>query len=110
MKIHPTISKYINLLKEAGILKVENNERKLLTLLKENGATQTEAIIVLHLGYNNDLGEGEKMVFSSNVWDREDLQDIAYQTFLYMNYNPDDPNYYSDENSVKFSLKTPPDQ
>jgi hypothetical protein len=109
MKIHPKISKYIKLLKEAGITKVENNEKEVLTLLKRNGATQTEAIIVLHLGLNIGIGESEKIVFPSNVWERESLQDIAYQTFLYMNYNPDNPNFYYDEDSLKFSLIPPPE-
>lgn len=107
MKVHPKICKYIDLLKKAGVSQIKNNEEKVLTLLKKDGATQTEAIITLHLGFNIDMGESEKIVFPSKIWERESLQDIAYQTFLYMNYNPDDPDFYYDEDSVKFSLIPP---
>lgn len=109
MKIHPKISGYITLIKEDGVNEIKNNEQKVLILLRDNGATQTEAIITLHLGFNIGIGESEKIVFPSGVWERESLQDIAYQTFLYMNYSPDDPDFYYDEDRVKFSLTPPPD-
>ena len=110
MKIHPKISKYIDQIKATGISEIKGNEKKVLALLKENGSTQTEAIIVLHLGFNIDIGESEKIVFPSDIWERESLQDIAYQTFVYMNYNPNDPNYYYDKDSVRFSLIPPIDK
>ena len=109
MKIHPKIQNCIDSLKEAGINEIRGNE-KALVHLKEIGATQTEAVIAFHLGFNISIGEAEKIVYPSGVWERESLADIAYQTFLYMNYNPDDPDFHYDENSVKFSLLNPPDK
>lgn len=108
MKIHPQIKKLIDSCKQAGIEKLAGNEQKILFILKNNGATQTEAIITLHLGFNI-IDEAEKIVYASEMWEKEPLQDIAYQTFLYMNYNPDDPDFYYDENKIKFSLNPPPD-
>ena len=63
---------------------------KTLMLLKQNGATQTEAIIAYHIKFEVALEDVEKLVYSSNIWEKESLQDIAYQTFLYFNYNHDD--------------------
>ncbi|MDX1935517.1 MAG: hypothetical protein SFU21_00290 [Flavihumibacter sp.] len=104
MKIHPQIGKFIDFLKEAGIDELTGNEDKILSILKDNGATQTEAVITLHLGFNIIDEGAEKIVYSSDLWEKEPLQDIAYQTFLYMNYNPEDPDFFYDENKVKFSL------
>ena len=104
MKIHPRIRDFIDLLKVAGIENVSGNEEQILAILKNSGATQTEAIITLHLGFNIVDEEAEKIVYPSKIWEREDLQDIAYQTFLYMNYNPADSDFSYDDNKVKFSL------
>lgn len=87
MKIHPKIRKFIDLLKEAEIDELPANKEKVLSILKNNGATRTEAVITLHLGFNMIDEEAEKVVYLSELWEKEPLQDIAYQTFLYMSYN-----------------------
>ena len=104
MKIHPQISKLIDLLKEAGINELIGNEKKVLLILKDKVATQTEAVITLHLGFKIIDEEAEKEVYLSELWEKESIQDIAYQTFLYMNYNPSDSDFSYDDNNVKFSL------
>ena len=106
MRIHPQIRKFIDVLKEAGIDELSGKEKEALSILKDNGATQTEAVITIHLGFNIILGEAEKIVYPSKVWEREDLQDIAYQTFLYMNYNPADSDFSYDDDKVRFPLFT----
>ena len=62
-------------------------------------------MITVHFGFEMPDVDAEKMVFSSNLWEKESIQDIAYQTFLYMNYAPGDPNFEFDENRVKFYFK-----
>jgi hypothetical protein len=110
MKIHPQVQTLINFLKDEGIDELLSNERKALKILKNKGATQTQAVVALHLGFNITDEKAEKIVYSSDLWEREDLQDIAYQTFLYMNYNPEDTDFSYDEHSVKFSLIRQPDK
>ncbi|HQV87124.1 MAG TPA: hypothetical protein PKZ90_14400 [Chitinophagaceae bacterium] len=78
-----------------------------MKILWESGSTATEAAIVLHLGFNFSLVNAETYIRALQLWESEDIQDIAYQTFLYMNYNPEDPNFSYDENNVKFSLLPP---
>lgn len=106
MKIHPKIRHLIDCIHEAGIDDVSGNETKVLSILKNTEATQTEAVITIHLGFNVVLAEAEKIVYPSKVWGREELSDIAYQTFLYMNYNPSDSDFSYDEEKVRFSLFT----
>jgi hypothetical protein len=106
MKLHPKIREFISLINEAGINKFVGNEKQVLTILKNNCATQTEAVIVIHLGFGISLDESESIVFPSKIWEREDLQDIAYQTFLYMNYNPADSDFSYNDDNVKFPLFT----
>jgi hypothetical protein len=91
-------------LKEHGFEKFKGNEKEILAILKSGGATQTEAVITVHLGLNATLDEAEGAIYPSGVWKPESLQDIAFQTFLYMNYNPGDPDFYADENTVRFAL------
>ena len=108
MHIHPRIKKFIDLLKWAGINEHEIKKTDSLRILMEKGSTSTEAMVVIHQGFKISDVEAEKIVKESKLWAPEDIEDIAYQTFLYMNYNPDDPNFHYDENSIKFSLIAPP--
>jgi hypothetical protein len=103
--MHPKIKQFVDLLKASSFQNVI--DQKSLNILKENGATSTEAMITIHLGFLVPEVEAEKVVLASNLWERESIQDIAYQTFLYMNYNPEDPNFQFDENKVRFSLFPP---
>lgn len=104
MKVHPKISRFINLINNSGLIELTANDKQVLAILKDNGATQTEAGITIHFAFGISLGDAEKIVYPSKVWERESLEDIAYQTFLYMNYNPSDPDYSYDDNKVKFTL------
>lgn len=107
MKIHPKIKRFVDLLKWAGIDNFKINTADALQILKEKGATSTEAMVVAHQGFDIATDEAERIVKQSKFWEPEEIQDIAYQTFLYMNYNPDDPNFSYDDDSVKFSLIPP---
>jgi hypothetical protein len=107
MKIHPKIEKLINVIKVNGINEISNNHKPIINILKKYGATQTEAIITIHLGFSATLENAEKIVYASNVWEKEPLQEIAYQTFLYMNYDPDDPDFSYNPTSIKFPLIPP---
>jgi hypothetical protein len=104
MKLHPKIERFINIIKETGINEINRNDKKMANILKESGATSTEAMISIHLGLGIADIEAETIINSSQLWEPEHIQDIAYQTFLYMNYNPDDPDFSYDENDIKFNL------
>ena len=62
-------------------------------------------MICLHQGFEFSVNDAENFVRPINTWNYEEIQDIAYQTFLYMNYNPDDPDFYNDGDIVRFPLK-----
>ena len=106
MTIHPKIKHFISLLKEHGIsdAEIKNKISDALKILKESKTTSTEAIVVFHQGFGFPDIEAEAIVKSSKLWDPEAIQDIAYQTFLYLNYNPEDPNFFYDDNKVRFPL------
>ena len=101
MIIHPKISHFIAILNKGNSNSIDENDIKKLW---ESGATATEAAIVLHLGFNFQLANAETYIYAFQLWQPENIQDIAYQTFLYMNYNPEDPNFLNDEDKVKFSI------
>lgn len=105
MIIHPKIKHLIDALKKDNNSSIDENDVKNLW---ESGTTATEAAIVLHLGFNFSLVNAETYIQAFQLWPPEDIQDIAYQTFLYMNYNPEDTNFSNDEDKVKFSLLPPP--
>ncbi|MCD2424472.1 hypothetical protein LQ567_16955 [Niabella pedocola] len=96
MLIHPRNKSLIEVLDSSGI-GIEKGS-KILMLLKQNGATQTEAIIAYHIKFGVPLDDVEKLVYPSSIWEKESLQEIAYQTFLYFNYNPDDSDSAVNEN------------
>ena len=86
-------------------LPVENLlSRETLFLLKKYGATRTEASITLHQGFNLDLDQVDDFVLKSNIWNKEDLIDVFYESLKYLYYNPDDPDYESDDNGVRVSF------
>jgi hypothetical protein len=107
--IHPKIENFISLLRNNEYYVSNDIDKNALRILKENGSTATEAVITLHQGFGfSKMEEVEKFVYDSELWAGEDLQDIMYQTFLYMNYNPPDPNFAYDKNKIKFPLNNPP--
>jgi len=55
--------------------------------LKAVGATQTEAIVTLHLVRDVPLERVQPTVYSSEIWEYENLNDIAFQTFKYLEYD-----------------------
>jgi hypothetical protein len=89
MAIHPKINMFIVALKEERIdnMESENERRRALDILYEKGATSTEAMVVFHQGYGFKEEDAENIVKQSEKWKPEDIQDIAYQTFLYLSYN-----------------------
>ena len=102
--MHPRIEFLTKLLKDY-------NPKTLLhvgTLLffKENGATATEVVITLHLGFGIQDTDAERFVYDSDVWEQENVNDIFDQTLIYLFYNPDDPNYKvnSKEITIPFNL------
>lgn len=84
MKIHPKIQDFIFLITPFNKDNFKQNELKILEILRNAGTTSTEAIVALHFGINIELENAEKSVNTSNLWEPEHIQDIAYQTFLYM--------------------------
>lgn len=59
---------------------------QVLKILKSKEATATEAAIVLHMGFDVDLDEASDFVAISNMFPYEEVNDVAYQTFLYLYY------------------------
>lgn len=104
MTIHSKIKNFIKIIKRKRQDSIDENDLK---ILYEGGATATEAAITLHLGFDFSDVNAERFVKYSQLWQPENIQDVAYQTFLYMNYDPDDPNFSYDDDKVKFSLKLP---
>jgi hypothetical protein len=100
--MHPRIEEIFNQIKEMSAEKVLNVE--VLYLLREYGATRTEASIALHQGFNLNLEEVDNFVIKSNIWTDESLGDVFYETLKYLYYNPDDPNYESDDNRAQISI------
>ena len=109
MTIHPKIKGLIELLEKYKITRedLQKHDSYGLEILKETEASSTEAMVVLHQGFGFTTIAAEEIVKASKLWMPEAIQDIAYQTFLYTSYNPDDPNFSYDENKVKFSLIPP---
>ena len=100
--IHPRIAEFIQKLKDfdrKNILTIE-----VLELLKNWGATRTEAAIVLHQGFELIDEKADEFVIKSQVWAPQDIKEIFYETLKYLNYNPDDPDYRDDGDSIKISL------
>jgi hypothetical protein len=101
--IHPDISKLINLAKQNGF---NNPDRETIVFLSTQNASQTQAIFVLYQGYGITLEKAEEMIQKDGkLFKPESLEDSIYETFLYENYDPHDPNFKADENMVRFSMK-----
>ena len=84
MTIHPKIQKYIALLSGLNAQDFIDKRLEILVILNNSGTTSTEAIITLHFAFNIEMESAEKIVYASNLWEPEHIQDIAYQTMLYM--------------------------
>jgi hypothetical protein len=100
--MHPRIKDLFSQIKEISPEKVLNIE--VLHLLKDYGATRTEASITIHQGFNLDLEKVDDFVIKSNIWTNEAIGDVFYETLKYLYYNPDDPNYESDDNRTQISI------
>jgi hypothetical protein len=100
--MHPRIKEVYSHIKEFSPEKVLNTE--VLHFLKDYGATRSEATIALHQGFNLDLDKVDSFVLSSRIWTNETLEGVFFETLKYLYYNPDDPNYESDDNSVRVSF------
>jgi hypothetical protein len=100
--MHPRIKELYNQIKDISPENVLHIE--VLHLLKECGATRTEAAITLHLGFNLDLNEVDIVLNKSNIWTNVNLDDVFYATLKYIYYNPEDPNYESDDDRVQIPI------
>lgn len=88
MKLHPRIVELSEVIKNQGsdaLLSIAT-----LKLLREYGATATEAAITLHLGYGVNDEEASRFVSDSKLFAVEEINDSAYQSLTYL--------YYDEEN------------
>lgn len=85
MKLHPRIEELSNLLQELS--PNELTSQKGFLILRNTGATATEAAIALHLCFNIPEDEADSKVRSSGIFPTEEINDIAYQTFTYLYYD-----------------------
>lgn len=100
--MHPRIQELFGLIKDISTEKVLNKE--VLHLLKDYGATRTEASIMFHLGFNIEPKKADQFVIESGIWENEDLNEVFYQTLKYLYYDPNDPNYDVGEDTVQVSI------
>ena len=101
--IHPHILQLIEIIKKAGHTNVDDGMIKELISI---GATSTQATFVIHQGFNIELLAAEKIILEYiSLFKPTDIADVAYETFLYDNYDPNDPNFEETEDMVRFSLK-----
>ncbi|WEK37961.1 MAG: hypothetical protein P0Y53_10665 [Candidatus Pseudobacter hemicellulosilyticus] len=84
--IHPRIIVVIDLLQESGFR--WQMEDYMLYFLKDRQVTQTEVVVALHLGFGIPLEEADQIVRNRNIMEYESIENTAYQTFLYMFYEP----------------------
>lgn len=100
--MHPRIEELYKLIlnsKAENVLDIE-----VLNLLKDGGATRTEAAITLHLGFKVNASEADDFVIQSKVWQAEEPNDVFYQTLKYLYYNPNDTNYEADDDRIQVSI------
>lgn len=100
--MHPRIEELYNVIKNRTPQNVLDKET--LLLLKEYGCTKTEAAITIYLGFKINDTEADAYVAKSGIWPNEDIQDVFFQTLKYLYYNPDDPKYKADDDSVTVSI------
>jgi hypothetical protein len=99
--IHPRIQSYIDKVKKSDVVDVKID---VLSSLNDLGATETEAIFVLHQGFGMSLDNAQSFVFGSGIFEGELVQDIADQTFIFSNYDPDSK-YIDNSDQVKYPMK-----
>lgn len=100
--IHPRIEEIVNYLIQYNPKEVLHENT--LSFLSSKNVTQTEAVVALHFGYNIPIEVTDRFVRCSTMLKSESIEDIAYQTFLYMFYEPDDPNFNSDDDRVQLLI------
>ena len=102
--MHPRIISLVNCVKEKlGLINEPNIE--VLEILKIHGASSTEAIFVLALGFKLSLSDVEKFVYESKIWPPENPNDVFYQTLKYYYYDPYDKNYEVDgDDNITISI------
>lgn len=79
--MHKRIKQLFEVLSSQGFGDILGNDS--LTFLKNYGATATEVAITLSLGFDIPEEEADKSVRVSNIFSVEDVNEIAYQTFMY---------------------------
>ena len=100
--LHPRIKAIVNELKEYNPEEVLHENT--LWFLNSKNVSQTEAAVAIHFGYNIPIDVADKFVRNSTILVAESIEDTAYYTFLYMFYQPDDPNFDEDDDRIKLSL------
>jgi hypothetical protein len=100
--MHPRIQELYNLIKGISPEKILHNE--VLYILKDYGASRTEASIALHLGFNIEPSKVDDFVITSQIWPHEDPNDVFFQTMKYLYYDSKDKNYDSDDDKVSISI------
>lgn len=99
--VHPKIQQFIDAARKHGY---NTASESLLLFLRDLGATQTEATFVLDHGFSMTSEESENYVLNSKIFNGETMEDFVYQTFLYANYDPENPHFKYDNNMVQFPL------
>lgn len=99
--MHPRINELYEQIK--GIAPSQILNEQMLYILKQYGATSTETIIVLHLGFNLNMSEVEDFVYKFKMWEIEDPSDTLFQTMKFMYYDKD-PDYDADDDRVQISI------
>ncbi len=80
--MHPRIEEIVRLMGNSMPSKILNNS--ILLFLKKNGVTQTEAIISIHYAWRIPIQDVQDFVYAAKIFDPEDINEVAYQTFKYM--------------------------
>lgn len=100
--IHPDILRLIEEAKQKGFTSINSD---LIYFLLSINATSTQTTFVLNQGFSIGLVEADRiMIEYFSLFEGNDIDDPIYETFLYGNYNPEDPNFKVTEDGVQFSL------
>lgn len=101
--IHPDISQLIEIVKTKGYTEVNSD---MIAYLANAGASFIQTTFVIHQGFNIELEEADRIMFDHvSLFKEDEAEDPVYETFLYGNYDPKDPNFEATEDMVRFSLK-----
>jgi hypothetical protein len=97
--VHPKIQTIIESLSEMGL---GGLDKETLFFLNTKNVTQTEAVAALYFGFDVSIEAADSYVRQSGILPGETIDEVAYQTFLYMFYDPQKPD--SDAESVAISI------